>query len=261
MRQPLLEANGLGLDYRAERILDDVNFSLRAGEVVAVVGASGAGKSSLLRILAGLLPPTRGSVKVAGAALRGCHPSVAMAFQDPCLLPWRNVEKNVAFGLDFESQPRCSKHEIEERVAEALALVELSHAARHRPDQLSGGMAQRVALARCLARRPSALLLDEPFGALDEVTRGGMQETLLALVRRLGTAVVLVTHDIDEAVFVADRILLLGGKPASVRKTWSIELAHPREQALEELGKERIEIVKCLRETFGNERPAEPSYN
>ncbi len=185
-----------------------------------------------------------------GSPARGGHPDVALAFQDACLLPWRDVESNVSFGLDFASQPISTRREREQRVQEALAQVELSHAAHYRPRQLSGGMAQRVALARCLARRPRVLLLDEPFGALDEITRREMQRILLKLVRERGTAVALVTHDIDEALLVADRVVLLGRSPAVVKQTWSIDCAHPRERSLDVLGQLRIDVVKRLHETF-----------
>jgi len=250
MNAPLLEASHLTLDYGSRRILADVSLSLQAGEVVALLGASGAGKSSLLRVLAGLVPASSGTLLAFGAPARGGHPDVALAFQDACLLPWRDVERNVAFGLDFASQPALSRRERGQRVQEALAQVELSHAAHYRPAQLSGGMAQRVALARCLARHPRVLLLDEPFGALDEITRREMQRILLKLVRERGTAVVLVTHDIDEALLVADRVLLLGRAPAVVKESWSIDCAHPRERSLDALGRLRIDVVKRLHETF-----------
>ncbi|MEI9939039.1 MAG: ABC transporter ATP-binding protein [Pseudomonadota bacterium] len=250
MNAPLLEASRVTLEYGSRCILSDVSLSLREGEIVALLGASGAGKSSLLRVLAGLQAPTSGALFAFGAPARGGHPDVALAFQDACLLPWRDVERNVAFGLDFASQPVWTRREREQRVKEALAQVELSHAAHYRPRQLSGGMAQRVALARCLARRPRVLLLDEPFGALDEITRREMQRILLNLVRERRTAVALVTHDIDEALLVADRVVLLGHRPAVVKKIWSIECAHPRESSLDALGQLRIDVVKRLHETF-----------
>jgi len=250
MNAPLLEASHLTLDYGSRRILADVSLSLRAGEIVAIVGASGAGKSSLLRVLAGLLPATSGTVLAFGAPAQGGHPDISLAFQDACLLPWRDVQRNVAFGLDFASQPFSTRHDREQRFQEALAQVELSHAANYRPRQLSGGMAQRVALARCLARRPRVLLLDEPFGALDEITRREMQRILLRLVRERGTAIALVTHDIDEALLVSDRVVLLGRSPAAVKEIWTIECAHPRESSLDALGQLRIDVVKRLHETF-----------
>src|SRR5690606_26289200 len=162
------------------------------------------GKSSLLRVLAGLQPPDAGSLEVAGAALSGVHPRLAVAFQNPGLLPWLDLEANVAFGLDFRRQPRLSPQERRRRVDAAIAEVGLDHARGLRPAALSGGMAQRAALARCLARQPQVLLLDEPFGALDEVTRSEMQRLLLKVIADFNTAAVLVTHDIDEALLLSD---------------------------------------------------------
>ena len=250
MSEPLLEARRLALDFGQQRVLGGVDLSLRRGEIVAVLGPSGAGKSSLLRILGGLTAASGGRVELFGAPLDGAHPAVAMAFQTPCLLPWLDVEQNVAFGLSFARQPQLEGAERRSRVADALAEVELAHAARSRSHELSGGMAQRVSLARCLARRPALLLLDEPFGALDAVTRASMQRLLLGSVRRWGPAVVLVTHDIDEALFVADRVVLLGGHPATVRRSWTLEQPHPRDEALDELAAPRREILGALRESF-----------
>ena len=245
----ILRASGVGLRYPgADRdVIGNFDLDLQAGETVTVLGPSGIGKSSLLRILAGLQGPTHGTVSVRGAALHGPHPRVAIAFQDPSLLPWLTLERNVAFGLGFRHQPRLSRSERASRVDTAIGEVGLSHARRQFPDQLSGGMAQRTALARCLARQPEILLLDEPFGALDEVTRSQMQHLLLKIVRDLRTATVLITHDIDEALLVSDRVLLLGGFPARRIGEWCIELPKPREDYVTELGAIRIEIVSRLR--------------
>jgi NitT/TauT family transport system ATP-binding protein len=259
MSEPLLEARRLSLDFGAQRVLAGVDLALRAGEIVAVLGASGAGKSSLLRVLGGIKAASGGRLELFGAPLGSAHPAVAMAFQNPCLLPWLDVEQNVAFGLTFARQPQLDPAERRRRVAEALSEVELAHAARCRSHELSGGMAQRVSLARCLARRPAVLLLDEPFGALDAVTRAAMQRLLLRSVRRWGPAVVLVTHDIDEALFVADRVVLLGGTPATVRQTWTLEQSHPRDEALEQLASQRREILGALRESFAAAVPSTPS--
>jgi NitT/TauT family transport system ATP-binding protein len=247
--QAVLQARGLALRYpgAAGAVFHEVDLDLARGEVVAVLGASGAGKSSLLRVLAGLQPASAGSLLMEGAPLTGVHPRVAVAFQDPSLLPWLSLERNVAFGLDFKHQPALTDAQRRARVGQAIDEVGLSHARQLRPAQLSGGMAQRAALARCLARRPAVLLLDEPFGALDEVTRGEMQALLRKVVADFDTAAVLITHDIDEALVLADRIVLLGGAPGRILGVWRVDLPQPRADLLPEMGALRLEILTRLR--------------
>jgi sulfonate transport system ATP-binding protein len=194
-------------------VLRGIDLETRAGEFVAVLGASGCGKSTLLRLIAGLDTPTSGSIAIGGRTVTDCDPRCAMVFQEPRLLPWRNVAQNVALGA--RGVPDA------EPPAAMLDRVGLAGSERAWPHQLSGGMAQRVGLARAFVRKPAVLLLDEPFAALDAFTRLQMGDLLREVCRDRSRTVLLVTHDVDEALRLADRVVLLGGKPASITAEYS----------------------------------------
>jgi len=213
----LLRVRGLSARYalrgkEAFTAFSRVDLEVSCGELLVLVGASGCGKSSLLHTIAGLTPRHAGSVHLGSEALCGPDPRLAVVFQDPALLPWLNVWQNIEFGLRLRSAP-ISSAERERRVAQAIADVGLVRFEKTHPSQLSGGMAQRVALARALVRKPAILLLDEPFGALDAVTRADMQRLLQRIVRTHRATALLVTHDVDEAVRLADRVILMGRTP------------------------------------------------
>jgi sulfonate transport system ATP-binding protein len=231
--------------------LRDVDLEVAPGEVLAVVGASGCGKSTLLRIVAGLEREHGGTVEVSGRPVAGPGPDRGVVFQEHRLLPWLTVEENVAFAvrhLDPEARRRT--------VAEHVALVGLRGFERSYPSQLSGGMAQRVAIARALAPRPGVLLLDEPFGALDAFTRMQMQDEVLRIWEAERTTLVLVTHDIDEAVFLGDRVVVMSSRPGTVRRIFPVELARPRDRTSWEFAALR----KAIHQEFFHVRAREPEF-
>ena len=224
-----LEVEGLKKSYAREgrslEILDLAAFGVREGEFVSVIGPSGCGKSTFLHILGGFIKPDRGAIRVHGAEVREPGPDRGMMFQEFALFPWRTVAGNVAWALEVQGVPRERIHDI---VAKQLATIGLSEFRNHYPAELSGGMKQRVALARVLAFDPKVLLMDEPFGALDAQTSEAMQEELTRLWERTGKTIVFVTHDIEEAIYLADRVVVLTARPARIKEEVKIELPRPR---------------------------------
>ncbi len=243
--------SGVGRTFPApdggERVvLRDVDLDIRAGEIVALLGPSGCGKSTLLRLISGLDRADAGQLSIGDSPVAAVDQRCAVAFQEPRLLPWRTIARNVELGL-----PRGTATEKgRERVAELLRLVQLDHATNLRPRQISGGMAQRTSLARALARNPRVLLLDEPFGALDALTRLTMQDLLLEVHTAEPTTIVLVTHDVDEALQLADRIVLLGADDdtpgATIRRVLEVRKRRPRDRGDAQLAVLRAELLSLL---------------
>jgi sulfonate transport system ATP-binding protein len=231
---------------RTRTVLRDVSISVKPGEVLAILGTSGCGKSTLLRIAGGLDAASGGRVLIDDSPVTDFDSRTAVGFQEPRLLPWRSITDNVALGL-----PRgTSKADGAARVARLIELVGLSDFAGHRPREISGGMAQRASLARALARNPGVLLLDEPFGALDALTRLKMQDLLLDVHAAAPTTVLLVTHDVDEALQLADRIILLGRQDGADGSTIAQEIvvpgARPRDRGSAELAELRGRLLDGL---------------
>ena len=225
---PAVEARDVAFTYPDGRapVVEEISFTVAPGEFVVLIGANGTGKSTLLRLLGGLLVPATGSVAIDGRAITEPDPRVGFVFQEPRLLPWRSVLDNVAFPLELAGWTHVQR---EARAREALRLVGLAGVDDDRPHQLSGGMRQRAAIARALVLEPAVLLLDEPFSALDALTRERFNVQLQAVWRETGTSIVLVTHSIPEAVFLADRILVLAGRPARIVGDVKDPIPHPRD--------------------------------
>jgi NitT/TauT family transport system ATP-binding protein len=225
---------GVSLEYEGERgarslVLEDVSLAVAPGEALCLVGPSGGGKSTILNLLAGLVKPTRGRVLFDGEPIHGPSPERAVVFQDAALFPWLTLEKNIGFPLEIAGVPAAER---EERVDELLRLVHLSRFRRAFPHELSGGMRQRGAIARALATRPRMILFDEPFAALDGQMRELLQNEVERLVRASRTTMVFVTHAIDEAVRLGDRVLLIGARPGRVIGEVHVDLPRPRRGAL-----------------------------
>jgi NitT/TauT family transport system ATP-binding protein len=216
-------------ETRHVRALSDTSLDVRRGELLCLIGPSGCGKSTLLNMIGGLLTPTTGTVEVAGKPVRGPLPhDIAFVFQENALFPWNTVLENILLGMLFQGVPR---HEREARARRSLEAVGLADFAQHYPAQLSGGMRQRAALARALSLETDILLMDEPFGALDEQTRMVLGEDLSVLLSRARKTIVFVTHSLGEAVFLADRVAVFSARPGTIKQVIAIDEPHPRKPA------------------------------
>jgi len=228
----VIEITGLSKSFtksdkskKTVEVLRDINFNIRENEFITIVGPSGCGKTTLLRMIAGLIKPDAGTIEVGGQIVEGPSPDRAMVFQTFALMPWASAMRNVAFGLELRGTPKMEREEIARTLLEKVGLKGFENSL---PSELSGGMRQRVGLARALAVNPTVLLMDEPFGGLDEQTKRLMQEELLRIWELERKTVVFVTHSLDEAILLADRCILMSARPGQINKILDIDLGRPR---------------------------------
>lgn len=234
------------------QVLDDINFSVKKGAIVCIVGTSGCGKSTLLRAVAGLDPDHEGLVTIDGKEITKPEKERGMVFQEHRLFPWMTVEQNVGYALNSGS-----RQERRQLIKQHIDLVGLSGFEKVYPKQLSGGMAQRAGIARALVNNPSVLLLDEPFGALDTFTKISMQKELKRIQQQSKTTMLMVTHDIDEAVFLADMVIVLSARPGRIKRIFSVELPVPRDRNSYEF----LEIRKKIYDEFFEDEVIREDYN
>jgi len=244
----LLEIRGVSKLFHADgkdmEALQDINLSIKENEFICFIGPSGCGKTTLLRIIAGLEEPTSGTISLGGVAIKGPGPERGMVFQEYSLFPWRTVLDNIAFGLELKGVSTAKR---QEKARQYLKMVGLERFETRYPHELSGGMKQRVAIARALVNDPKALLMDEPFGALDAQTRNVMQSELLRIWEEERKTVVFVTHSVDEAIYLADRIVIMSARPGRIKDTIEIDLPRPRNRTSPEVNQIRDRILCDLR--------------
>jgi NitT/TauT family transport system ATP-binding protein len=252
-RPALLAFEGVSLRFGESEILHEINLTIREGEFVCVVGPSGCGKTTLLRLIAGLLKASAGTLSYRGKAHDRPSSDIAVVFQDytNALLPWRTAEGNVALALEAARTP---KRDRADRIAGLLRKVGLEKHAKRFPTEMSGGMQQRLQIARCLAQEPSVLLMDEPFGALDAMTRQKLQDELLAIVAQSHVTAFFVTHDLEEAIYLGDRVVALAPHPGRIATIFDVTLPRPRDQLAT---RETPEFLRLRHELFTFIREAE----
>lgn len=222
-------------------VLQDLNLEVRPSEIASLIGPSGCGKSTLLRLISGLERGHAGRLVIDGREVTGPSRAVGFMFQEPRLLPWLTVAGNITLGL-----PAAKRRDAGRLVQTLLAQVQLEGVAHALPRQLSGGMAQRVALARALAAEPGVLLLDEPFSAVDALTRMTLQDLVLAIWQRTQITMLLVTHDLDEALYLSDRVFVMSGKPATLNEVIAVGVPRPRDRRDPELARQRVHLMEAL---------------
>jgi NitT/TauT family transport system ATP-binding protein len=242
----LIEFRGVSHNFGTRPILHDINLGIARSEFVCMVGPSGCGKTTMLRMVAGLLAPQQGAVTYAGQTVTGPAQAVAFMFQDysKALLPWRNAAGNVSLALEATGVPRAERAR---RIATLLEKVGLAGHAEQFPIQLSGGMQQRLQIARCLAQEPAVLLMDEPFGALDAMTRQALQDELLRIIQASRTTALFVTHDLEEAIYLGDRVVALYPNPGRIAQIFEVKLPRPRNQLAT---REDDEFIRLRHEIF-----------
>ena len=232
-----VEVGQVGMSFKTKKgefeALRDINLKVSKGEFVSLIGHSGCGKSTLLNLIAGLTTPTKGHVICNGREIAGPGPERAVVFQNHSLLPWLTCFENVYLAVERVFADKENKAQLKERTEAALSMVGLAHAMHKYPNEVSGGMKQRVGIARALSMQPQVLLLDEPFGALDALTRAHLQDELIGIVQNTQATAVMVTHDVDEAVLLSDRIVMMtNGPAATIGEILTVDLAHPRDRLL-----------------------------
>lgn len=230
----------IGVGDDITNVLDKISFKVNKGEFICIVGPSGCGKSTILRLIAGLVKPTAGSIKLNDKNIEGTDSNRGMAFQKPTLFPWLTVEQNINFGLKMRGiKDKC-------KVDRMLKITKLEEFRKSYPHQLSGGMAQRVALVRTMVNEPEIFLLDEPLGALDAFTRMNMQDELLSMWKEKNNMMIMVTHDIDEAIYMGTRVIVMGTKPGKLLEDIRIDLAYPRNRTKDSFIEYRNKIMYLL---------------